>query len=220
MSERTILRFETAERVFHWVYFAAFAILAVTGFTLLLPWSPFTVGEAGQTSRLLHRIFGVLLIVAPAVTLLASRRELAADVRRAFTWTPEDLRSLRILLLRAYWTGDTTGLPPQERFTAGQKLNIAAQTVLFLVLAATGLVIWFGRALLPQGLMQAAIALHALAAVAATAFVIVHVYMVTTLPATRDAIGAMFTGRMSEDLARSHHPKWYADVARRTTAQR
>ena len=208
MSERTVQRFTTAERVYHWVYFIAFAILAVTGFVLLFPWTPFSAGEAGQTNRLLHRIFGVLLIVAPVVTLLVSRRGFGNDLREAFRWDRDDLRSFAVMARRTYWTGDTTGVPPQGKFMPGQKINIVAQTLLFAALAATGLVLWLAKGTAPQWLMQLMIVLHALAAIGATCMVIVHIYMVTTLPFSRGAVGAMFTGRISEDLARSHHPRW------------
>jgi formate dehydrogenase subunit gamma len=195
-------------RVFHWVYFASFAILAVTGFILFFPWTPFAVGEAGQAGRLLHRIFAVVLMVAPIVTLLVARRGFWRDTREGFRWGAEDRKSFGVLVRRTYWTGDATGLPPQGKFMIGQKLNIAVQVVMFGVLAVTGLVMWLGKGVLPQGLMLAMILLHALAAIAATCIAIVHIYMVTTLPFTRDAIGTMFTGKMPEDYARSHHAGW------------
>jgi formate dehydrogenase gamma subunit len=208
MSERTVQRFTGAERVFHWVYFVAFAVLAVTGFVLLWPWTPFSVGEAGQTNRLLHRIFGVLLMVAPVVIFLASRRGFLADLREGFRWGRDDWRSFGVMLRRTYWTNDTTGLPPQGKFMPGQKFNIIAQTLLFFVLAATGLVLWLAKGAAPAWVMLTMIVLHSLAAIGATVVVIIHIYMVTTLPYTRGAIGSMFTGRMSEDLAQSHHPRW------------
>jgi formate dehydrogenase subunit gamma len=213
MSEpRSVQRHVTAVRVFHWVYAAAFCALALTGFVLLAGWTPFAVGEAGQTSKLVHRISGVLLIVAPLVTLIFAFRAFVRDLKLAFTWGKKDIVTLMVLFSRTYWTGDTKGLPSQGRFMAGQKINIATHVAMWLALVVTGLVIWFGKGFVPQWAMQLMILVHALAAVGAVCFTIVHIYMVTTLPYTRDAIGAIFSGRMPEEVAKSHHPEWYAEV--------
>lgn len=215
MNEKTIVRFTAAERLFHWVYFVAFAVLAVTGGFLYIPWLAFTMGEAGETNRLLHRIFAVVLILAAVLPLAFSPRAFFKDLREAFTWRAEDFTSLRILFTRYYWTGSKTGLPQQGKFTAGQKLNIVMQIVGFAVLAVTGILAWIGPGILSAGVLRWSLLLHGLAAAAATCFVLVHIYMVTILPMTRSVIASMFLGTMSEEYAREHHTRWYEEVARR-----
>ena len=212
MNAPTVPRFTPLERAYHWSYAAAFIVLAVTGFVLLVPWTAFSAGEAGQANRLLHRIFGVVLMVAPLLMLIFARRGFIEDLREAHTWRREDWTSLSVLLRRSYWTGDKTGLPPQGKFMAGQKLNIVFQAVYFGALAASGLVMWLGKGTVPHEIMRFMILIHTLSAIGATCFAIVHVYMVTTMPFTRGAIATMFTGRMDEGLARSHHPKWHARI--------
>jgi formate dehydrogenase subunit gamma len=205
----SVARFTPAERAYHWIYALAFIVLAVTGFILFVPWTAFAAGEAGQTTRLVHRLASVPLLAAPLLMLIACRRRFLGDLREAFTWRRDDWVSLRVLITRSYWTGDKDGLPPQGKFMAGQKLNIVFQAVTFVALGVTGLALWLGKGALPAGLMNGLVLLHALSAILATCIAIVHIYMVTTMPFTRGAIGTMFTGRMPDDLARSHHARWY-----------
>ncbi len=215
MKPGEILRFTRGERVFHWVYFVSFLVLAVTGAFLYVPWLPFSAGEAGETSRLLHRVFAVALMAVPLLTLIFSPRGFAGDLRAALTWRGEDLKALWIFLTRYYWTGNSRGLPPQGKFTAGQKLNVGMQILVFFGMASTGLLLWLGQAVVPVWLLRWSVVLHGVSAVVATMFVLVHVYMVTLLPLTNKAIASMFLGTVSEEHAREHHPRWYAELERR-----
>ena len=214
MNGRTRVRFSAAERVFHWTYFVAFVALVATGAFLYLPWTAFTTGEAGETNRLLHRVFAVVLVASPLLTLAWSPRGFLGDLRGALTWRREDLEALRILLTRYYWTGDAAGLPPQGKFTAGQKLNIAVQVAAFVVLAATGALLWLGKGRVPVEVLRWSLVLHSLAAVASTCFVIVHVYMTVALPMTKGAVASIVLGTMDEDYARRHHPRWLGIIGR------
>ena len=40
MNEQTFVRFTRGERLFHWVNFITFVVLAVTGAFLYVPWVP------------------------------------------------------------------------------------------------------------------------------------------------------------------------------------
>jgi formate dehydrogenase subunit gamma len=212
--EKRILRFTAGERVFHWVYFITFLVLALTGAFLYVPWRSFSMGEAGQMTRFVHRLFALGFLASPLLPLIFSPRRYLRNLGEAFTWRAEDLRGLRVMLTRYYWTGDSAGLPPQGKFTAGQKMNIVMQVSTFCILAATGLILWFGRGILPVGAMQWSLVLHGLSAVIATCFVLIHIYMVTLHPLTSEAIAAIFSGTVSEDYARDHHPDWHASLER------
>lgn len=219
MTERAILRFTAGERVFHWVYFVSFLVLAATGAFLYLPARPFSMGEAGETSRLIHRLSALVFLAIPLLTLIFSPRGFLRDLREGLTWRGEDARSLRVLLTRYYWTGDPAGLPPQGKFTAGQKLNIGMQIVAFLAFAASGIAIWFGPGVLSRQALLLCLIVHDVTAVLATCFALVHIYMVTILPMTRGAIATMFTGAMPDEYAREHHPRWYAEAERAREAR-
>lgn len=212
MNGRTLVRFSAAERIFHWTYFVAFVALVATGVFLYVPWPAFAMGEAGETSRLVHRLFAVILVASPLVPLAFSSRGFIADLREALTWRRDDMKTLRILLTRYYWTGDASGLPPQGKFTAGQKLNIAAQIAVFAVLAASGVLLWLGKGRVPVELLRWSVVLHGLAAVGGTCFAIVHIYMTVALPMTKGAVASIVLGTMNDDYARKHHPRWLGVV--------
>ena len=215
MDAKGILRFSAGERIFHWVYFLFFVVLAATGAFLYVPWPAFTVGEAGETSRLLHRIFAVGFLASPLLPLVISPRRYLRNLGEAFSWRGEDVRGLWVILTRYYWTGSQRGLPPQGKFTAGQKLHVALQFVASAVIGVTGLMLWFGPGHLSRGWLGGSVLLHGLSAVVVVCFVLVHLYMVVVHPLTNEAIAAMTLGTVSDDYARTHHPRWYAALERR-----
>ena len=215
MDGKMILRFSAGERIFHWVYFVVFVVLAVTGAFLYVPWLAFAVGEAGTTSRLLHRLFAVGLLASPLLPLFFAPRRYLGNLGEAFSWRSEDVRGLWVILTRYYWSGSQRGLPPQGKFTAGQKLNVVVQVVACAVIGVTGLILWFGPGYVSVGWLRWSLLLHGLSVVVAICFVLVHVYMVVLHPLTNEAIAAMILGTVSDDYARTHHPKWYAALEHR-----
>ena len=215
MDAKEILRFSAGERIFHWVYFLFFVVLAGTGAFLYVPWPAFAVGEAGETSRLLHRLFAVGFLASPLLPLVISPRRYLRNLGEAFSWRGEDVRGLWVILTRYYWTGNQQGLPPQGKFTAGQKLHVAMQFVASAVIGVTGLILWFGPGYLSRGWLGWSVLLHGLSVVVVMCFVLVHLYMVVVHPLTNEAIAAMTLGTVSDDYARTHHPRWYAALERR-----
>jgi formate dehydrogenase gamma subunit len=210
MNAHELVRFSAAERISHGVYVLAFAVLLLTGAVLYLPWVPLAAGEAGQTTRLVHRIFALVLLAAPLVALLGAPRRFLGDLGAALRWRREDGRALWVLVTRYYWTGDAAGLPPQGKFSAGQKANILVQAATFVALGSSGVLLWLGPGTVPLGILRWSVAVHAGAAVAATCFVIVHVYMTIALPMTKGAIASIVLGTMDHEYARRHHPRWRA----------
>jgi formate dehydrogenase subunit gamma len=215
VDAKEILRFSAGERIFHWVYFLFFVMLAGTGAFLYVPWPAFTAGEAGETSRLLHRLFAVGFLASPLLPLVISPRRYLRNLGEAFSWRAEDVRGLWVILTRYYWTGSQRGLPPQGKFTSGQKLHVAMQFVASAVIGVTGLILWFGPGYLSHGWLGWSVLLHGLSAVVVVCFVLVHLYMVVVHPLTNEAIAAMTLGTVSDDYARTHHPRWYAALERR-----
>jgi len=103
VNDRMLVRFTRGERLFHWVNFITFVVLAVTGTFLYVPWRPYAAGEAGETSRYLHRLMAIVFIATPILTMLLSRgRGFLGDLREAFTWRAEDFRALGVLVTRTY----------------------------------------------------------------------------------------------------------------------
>ena len=210
MATRWIRRFSTVQQWVHWIYAFSFLLLAITGSFLFVPlFRAFATGIAGEASRFLHRVGAVGAIVAVLMYLIFGYRDLVADLREILPWTREDFKWLVGAATRYYWGGEKGDLPNEGRYNAGQKLNYRIQIVGFFVLLVTGLIMWFGAGRVSPGIFQASIILHDIASVFVIGFFLLHLYLTTLHPMTKESITAMITGKVTEEYVKSHHPKWY-----------
>jgi formate dehydrogenase subunit gamma len=214
MAVRWIQRFTTVQQWTHALFGLSFMLLMTTGAFLFAPQlQAFTIGAAGLASRFLHRVGAVGLVAAALAYLIFDFRNFREDLRTLFSWSREDLQWLTGAVTRYYWGGEKGDMPEEGRYNPGQKLYSAVQAIGFAVTLTTGLILWFGSGVLPPGLFQISVIVHSIAAVIATLFFIGHLYMTTAHPMTKESITAMVTGKVTEDYARVHHPKWYEEVA-------
>ncbi len=195
-------RFSVAERAVHWAVALAFLYAALTGLAL---WSPrlywlAAVFGGGVTVRGWHPWGGVVFLAVFAAMFRHWRRDMRLDA--------DDRRWLR--LAHRYAMHQEGGLPEAGRFNAGQKALFWTQGASALLLAATGIVLWWPE-LMPRGARLAAILIHPAAAVASIALLIVHIYMGTA--AVPEAFRGMVQGWVRPGWGLSHHPKWYRHVA-------
>jgi formate dehydrogenase subunit gamma len=178
-----VRRFSRTERTLHWVNAAGFFLLLVTGLILYLPRLSILVGRR-PTVKDVHFWGGVGWICALAlIALLGDRRGLLRTVR------------------------DLERLEP-SRFNVGQKLNATLTAAFAVLFLASGLLLFFGErdtrfrfastVLLHDGLLYAALVL-----------LVGHLYLAVIHPATRHSLRGMTTGRVSEEWARRHYPRWF-----------
>lgn len=216
-----VKRFTAAERVAHWVHFIAFTALLVTGMFLYVPaFQPFAVGAAGEASRLVHRVAAVVFIGVPLIGLVFSPREFFYSLRESFTWTAGDWGWLKNAW-NYYTYGRAGTMPPQGKFNAGQKFNMLTLIVTFVLFTVTGLVMWFGKGVVPPGVFLWSVVIHDLSAIATVLMFMLHVYLAAVHPLMRESITAMFDGTVTEEFAREHHGKWLAErVSRKGTGEK
>ena len=206
-----VLRFTTAERLAHWLHFVAFTVLLGTGMFIFVPWfQPFTVGAAGEASRLAHRVAAVVFMLAPLVYLVFSPREFFYSLKEAFTWGADDVGWLKNAW-NYYSRGKMGTMPPQGKYNAGQKFNALTQIVTFGLFVVTGLAMWFGKGSIPPTAFQLAVIVHDLSVIAAVALFMLHLYLVAVHPIHRESITSMFEGTVTEEYAQEHHGKWLAE---------
>ena len=214
--ERYVRRFSASERLAHWIYFFAFSVLLVTGLFNYVPaLQAFAVGRAGEASRVLHRIGAVLLMVTPFIYLIGNPQDFFSGAKEILSWSEDDRNWMRHAWA-FYAHGEERELPPQGRYNAGQKLNALVQIVAFAIFVVTGLIMWLGKASVSPGLFTFSVLLHDLAVIAAVCLVILHVYLVTIHPLTRESITAMFEGIVTREYAQEHHAKWLAEIEGKT----
>jgi formate dehydrogenase subunit gamma len=197
---RLVWRYGPAQRWVHWCGVAYFATLFATGLVLAVPQLGFLA--AGGLSRLLHRIAGISFVLLPIVYAIAmpgAARELIAE---SLSYGEDDGRWLR--RMPAYVLGRATGLPPQGRLNAGQKLHHAGTFTLFVIVAASGAALWLGKGRLgAAGLAWTAMA-HDLSVLGLAVLLVGHVYF-TFL---HGGFSAMRTGWVTEEYARLEHARW------------
>jgi formate dehydrogenase subunit gamma len=213
MESRYVKRFSASERVAHWLHFLAFIVLLGTGGFLYMPaLHAFTIGPAGEAARLAHRAAAVLFMVCPLIYLIGDPRGFWGSLRESFSWGADDLLWLR--LAWCYYTrgAGCAGVPPQSKYNAGQKLNALTQIIAFALFTVTGLIMWFGHGSVPPLVFRWAVVIHDLSVTAVLVLFLLHLYLVTVHPFTRESITAMVEGVVTDEYAQEHHGRWYEEV--------
>ncbi|WP_111601653.1 cytochrome b/b6 domain-containing protein [Streptomyces sp. Amel2xB2] len=198
-----VLRFARAVR---WCHHATAVLMAVCVGTALCLYVPGLAQLAGRRALLVavHEWSG-LLLPAPLLLSLVSR-VLRADLRRLNRFGPHDRRWLRRARrarrpsppLGEDWGRDA------GKFNAGQKVFAAWIAGAVLVMAATGLLMWF-TGLTPLVWRTSATFVHDWLALAVGAALAAHTAMAGAYPEARRA---MRTGWADRAWARREHALW------------
>jgi formate dehydrogenase subunit gamma len=198
--EGTIVdRYTTGARINHWITAGSLILLALSGLAFFHPSLFFLTGlfGGGQMARAIHPWIGVVLLISFAGLFIRF-------VRFNF-WNRDDTLWMRRV-------GDVVNarddrLPELGKYNAGQKLVFWSQTVLILILFASGLVIWdqyfYPYTTIDQ--KRLAVLVHAIAALFAILVWIVHVYAAIWV---RGTVRAMTRGSVTGGWAWRHHRKW------------
>ncbi|MFF8311769.1 cytochrome b/b6 domain-containing protein [Streptomyces lydicus] len=194
-------RFTPAEHRVHRATAALMAVCVLTAACLYLPFLAELVGRRALMVTV-HEWSGILLPV-PLLLGLASRA-LRTDLRRLNRFGPHDRRWLRAALRRR---GDR----PAGKFNAGQKLYAAWIAGAVLVMAATGLLMWFTH-LAPLVWRTGATFVHDWLALTVIVVVAGHIWKAYADPESRRG---MRTGSVDAGWAAREHPLWeHEDKAR------
>jgi cytochrome b subunit of formate dehydrogenase len=177
-------------RIAHWLVVVSFPVLVVTGFALKYPeawWArPFILWHGQFDLRgTVHRVAAVVLIAAliyHIVHLIRDRR-----ARRMMLHMAPQIRDLRDFQdMVSYNLGFTSVRPVLHEFTYVQKIEYLAFIWGTVVMAVSGLTLWFNTFTLryfPKWVLDAATALHFYEAILATfAILIWHMYTVVFDP--------------------------------------
>ncbi|MDC7339795.1 cytochrome b/b6 domain-containing protein [Streptomyces lydicus] len=194
-------RFTPAEHRVHRATAVLMAVCVLTAACLYLPFLAELVGRRALMVAV-HEWSGILLPV-PLLLGLASRA-LRTDLRHLNRFGPHDRRWLRAALRRR---GDR----PAGKFNAGQKLYAAWIAGAVLVMAATGLLMWFTH-LAPLVWRTGATFVHDWLALTVIVVIAGHVWKAYADPESRRG---MRTGSVDAGWAAREHPLWeHEDKAR------
>ncbi|MCM3810037.1 cytochrome b/b6 domain-containing protein [Streptomyces sp. DR7-3] len=193
-------RFSPAER---WVHRTTALLLGMCVFSagcLYLPALAELVGRRALVVTI-HEWTGILTPV-PALLGLASRA-FRADLTRINRFGPQDRVWLRAALRRDHRRQER----PAGKFNAGQKLYASYIAGAVLVMAGTGLLMWF-TGLAPLVWRTSATFVHDWLALAVVAVLIGHIGKAFADPEARRG---MRTGRVEREWAAREHPLWRPD---------
>jgi formate dehydrogenase subunit gamma len=212
-KQRELLVFGGTQRFVHWLHTAAFAVLMVTGAMLYIPWFGNSIdqGAGGHAVRLLHRIGAVAFMLVPVIYIVFDFEEWLASMKRVFTWNKDDLGWLQAAPAY-YFLGDEEAMPPQDKFNTGQKLFYLTVVICMVGFIVTGLIMWFGKGVVPVWMFQWSVFLHDLCTIAYAAFFLVHFVLSVMHPLMKGAINGMLFGWMPEEYVKHHHAKYYQEL--------
>lgn len=198
-----VARFTPAERWIHRTTAVLLGTCVVSAACLYLPQLAELVGRRALVVTV-HEWTGILTPVPTLLGLVS--RAFRADLTRLNRFGPHDRRWLRAVLRR-----DTReGARPAGKFNAGQKLYAAYISGAVLVMAGTGLLMWFTD-LAPLVWRISATFVHDWLALAVGIVLLGHIGMALGDPEARRGLR---TGTVDRRWAAREHPLWRTDEDR------
>ena len=178
-----VRRFSRTERTLHWVNATGFLLLLATGLILFLPRLSVLVGRRPLIKDI-HFWGGVGWISALLlVAVLGDRRGLLRTAREIETFQP-------------------------SRFNVGQKVNAILTAAFAILFLASGLLLWLGERD-TRFRWASTVTLHDGLLYVSLFLLVGHLYLAVIHPATRHSLRGMTTGKVSEEWARQHYPRWF-----------
>jgi cytochrome b subunit of formate dehydrogenase len=207
---RIVRRMDSNQRVQHLTLLISFFVLVLTGFALKYPDSWFaSLLSLNETLRgILHRTAGGVLIAGGlyhvAYLLISTEGR-----RLMFSMLPEPKDALDARDTMRHYLGFNVSKPQFKRFNYAEKAEYWALVWGTMVMASTGLALWFkvqvGH-LFPRWWLDVATAIHFYEAVLATLAIIVwHFYQVFFDPDVYPMNWAWYDGRMSVEHYQDEH---------------
>jgi formate dehydrogenase subunit gamma len=197
-------RFTAAERLYHWAQALPFLALLATGGLLLVERLTGVAWIQQATLVLAHQIAAISLGVCLLLALVWGRLRIhLQNLRLAFTWGRQDLIWFWRMPLQRFVPG--VQVPPAGKFNPGQKLNLAAQLILLIVLATSGILMWLERGALLAWYV------HLIAFLLSMPLVLGHLYLALLHPTTRRGLRGVLDGQVDASWAREHYPLYYPE---------
>lgn len=219
-SRKYVVRFSRGEIFQHLRLMVSFTVLVITGFALRFPeawWvdilSFFGMNEAVR--GIIHRAAAVLFlytIIQHSAYILFTRRgkQYFKDMMPRMSDLKELIQTLK------YYMGFSEKEPEFDRFDYTQKAEYWALVWGGFVMTFTGFILWFPEfftAFLPAWTIKISETIHYYEAWLATlAIVFFHFFMVVWHPEEYPMNISFITGKLTEDVAKKHYPKWFKRV--------
>ena len=210
-----VVRYRRPARILHWICAAAFTILFVTGI------SRFVSGQGQVISDgwlyVLHLAAGIVFVTAPVIYLLTNCRACLKGMKHTLIWGKEDLDWMKAAP-HYYFLCDERAMPPQGYLNTLQKVWLLLVIVFGLILATSGIIMWAFESVASVEFLELMLFAHDIAFIAIGTMFMVHIYISVLHPMSGStktgAWSAITRGKVSAEYAKSHHGKWYQEVAK------
>jgi formate dehydrogenase subunit gamma len=187
-------------------------------------WPEFMQGLFGGNENLVlvHAILGIIWVVVFALFILANFTSVVFPfLKNVLVLTPmaaiRDTQSMVINLLQLFGLMKNTPIPPQGRYNGAQRLLGTMIIFCSLLIAATGLYLFFGPMVFSfsENALYGSIFRWALVAHSASVFLVLiglvaHIYF--ALIEEPECLEAMKSGDISVDFIKHHNALWYEEL--------
>ena len=209
IDKKYVPRHEKTFAMCHWLNAFAFFMLFLTALPLYSDTFSFMYKIFGdKTLMYAHRVFGVMFIVTPIVGFIIARKGYIIMLREIFSFGKKDMEFMQKFPLELM--GKDPEMPPQGFYNGGEKMNIALQLALSVVLVASGLTLWLGDSFLPATITAYAIPVHSIAGAVCFAAALGHIYLAAGV--NPDSLHGMTDGTIKASYAAHHHGAWVDEL--------
>lgn len=203
MKSGEVSRYNSTERVVHWVVAITFILLATSGLALFHPAFWFLTGltGGGVWTRILHPFLGLVMF---AFFLWMAARYWRDNVIQNYDreWGKR---------LSDVINNKDDNLPEIDKYNLGQKQLFWTMVATMILLLVSGVVLWRDTVFaFPVTMVRIAAVVHALSAFVLIMGIIVHIY--SAIFWVKGSLRAMTRGTVTHAWARHHHPLWYRRV--------
>lgn len=205
-NEPKILRTRFIDRATHWTVAICFFLVALSGIALFFPtlqWLTETF-VTPQMGRILHPFFGVLMFILLMFMFFRFVKHNLPE-REDAAWVKNIVEVLK---------GNEHHVADVGKYNAGQKMMFWTIMSLIFVLLISGIIIWrpWFAAYFPIPVIRYGLLIHAAVAIVLIHAILIHIYMAFWV---KGSIKGMIEGRVSQQWARKHHPRWYRKLMAR-----
>ena len=209
IDKKYVPRHKMAFAVCHWVNAFAFFMLFLTALPLYSDTFRFMYHIFGdKTLMYAHRAFGVIFIMTPIIGFFMAREGYMTMIKEVFRFGKKDMEFMQKFPIELM--GKDPHMPPQGFYNGGEKMNIALQLSLAVVIGGTGVILWLGDSILPATITAYAIPVHSIAAAVCFAAALGHIYLAAGV--NPDSLHGMTSGTIKASYAAHHHGAWVDEL--------
>ena len=209
INKKFVPRHQKTFALCHWLNAFAFFMLFLTALPLYADTFRFMYNIFGdKTLMYAHRVFGVIFIATPIIGFFIAREGYLTMIKEVFRFGQKDMEFMQKFPIELM--GKDPHMPPQGFYNGGEKMNIALQLALALVIALSGVILWMGDSILPATITALAIPVHSIAAAVCFAAALGHIYLAAGV--NPDSLHGMKDGTIKASYAAHHHGAWVNEL--------